>query len=480
MNDDHGSQSAERALARAYDEARGYLRGVCDDPAGVSIPQAEFRKRLGETLPETGEPADAVIAALVEAARGGIVPTAGGRFFGFVTGGSHPAGVAADWLTAAWDDAPGTPMAAPFACAVDGVVADWVLELLDLPRDAGVGVVTGASAGNVVGVAAARHALLEREGWDVEADGLFGAPPITVLIGADAHPTVRLALRLTGFGASRVVEVATDQDGAMRADAFAAALNAAQGPALVCAQAGQVNTGAIDPFAEIAPACRERGAWLHVDGAFGLWGRLVERARPRLEGVELANSWSADSHKFLNTPYDAGFAIVADAGVHVATMSATASYLPQEQGGRDPSHYVPELSRRGRATPIYATLRALGRAGVRDMVQGCCDHAARMRDLVTARDGVSCLNDVILNQAIFRFSAPGGDEAAADRITADVVARVVATGECWLQTAQWRGQTIMRLSVSSRATTQADIERSAAAILAAYDAALADAGALSG
>jgi glutamate/tyrosine decarboxylase-like PLP-dependent enzyme len=475
MSDEHGSKAAEAALARAYEAARKYLRDVHEASNHVAVTQSEVRARLGTILPEKGEPAEAVIAALIRAADGALAPTAGGRFFAYVIGGTHPAGVATEFLNAAWDDKPGTPLVTPFGCAVDGLVGEWVLELLDLPRESSVGIVTGASMGNFLGIAAARHALLKRTGWDVEAQGLFGAPPITVLISEEAHPTVLKALRFAGMGAQRVVAIGTDAQGAMRTDRVAAALAAASGPILVCTQAGNIMTGAMDPFAEIAPLCRQHGAWLHVDGAFGLWARVSPKLNRFIQGVELADSWATDAHKMLNTPYDAGFGIVRDSSAHLGAMDISASYLAQAAGARDPSRYVPELSRRARATPIYATIRALGRDGVREMIESCCAHARRMRDLLTARPGVACLNEVVFNQAIFRFSVSGraSDEAAADALTAEVATRARESGECWVQSSTWRNRTVMRFSVVDRATTAADIDRAAAAVLKAYDEAAA-------
>jgi glutamate/tyrosine decarboxylase-like PLP-dependent enzyme len=480
MSEEHGSRAAEAALARAYEAARAYLRGVHEASNHVAATQPEVRARLGTALPEKGEPSEAIIESLIRAADGALAPTAGGRFFAYVIGGTHPAGVAAEFLNAAWDDKPGTPLVTPFGCAVDGLVGEWLLELLDLPREASVGIVTGASMGNFLCIAAARHALLERVGWDVEAQGLFGAPPITVIIGEEAHPTVHKALRFAGLGAKRVVSIETDAQGRMRTDRVAAALAAAAGPTLVCTQAGNIMTGAMDPFAGIAPLCRERGAWLHVDGAFGLWARVSPELDRAIQGVELADSWATDAHKMLNTPYDAGFGIVRDPAAHLGAMDISASYLAQAAGARDPSRYVPELSRRARATPIYATIRALGRQGVREMIETCCAHARRMRDLLTARPGVACLNEVVFNQAIFRFSVPGraSDEAASDALTAEVARRARESGECWVQSSSWRNRTVMRFSVVDRATTVADIERAAAAVLKAYDTALRETGAL--
>jgi len=467
----HGTPASEAALARAYEGALAYLRTTRDQSTYVPVTQSEIRKRLGTKLPDKGEPSEKIMESLIEARKDATAPTMGGRFFAYVIGGTHPAGVASEILNAAWDDKPGTPLVSPFGCAIDGLVGEWVLELLDLPRESSVGIVTGASLGNFLCIAAARHALLKREGWDVEAQGLYGAPVIHVLISDEAHPTVHKSLRLAGLGAKRIIPIETDAQGAMRPDRLAAALKSVKGPVLVSSQAGNINTGAMDPYAEIGPMCRERGAWLHVDGAFGLWARVSPQLAGSIRGVELADSWATDAHKMLNTPYDAGFGIVRDAAAHTGAMDISATYLVQAEGARDPSRFVPELSRRARGTPIYATIRALGREGVREMIENCCANARRMRDLITKRAGVTCLNEVVFNQAIFRFAAPGtpGDDAAGDATTTRVATRVRESGECWVQSSQWRGRTVMRFSVSDRATTPADIERAAAAVLKAYD-----------
>ncbi len=472
MSEFFGDGDGAASLARAYERARDYLEKVDDLSLKLTTTQADIRARLGGPLNEEAQSSVEIVDALADAAEGAIAPTVGGRFFAYVIGGSYPVGMAADWLNVAWDDTPGTPLVTPFGHAVEAIVAQWVLDLLDLPRDASLGVTTGATMANFVGIAAGRHAVLKRIGWDVEADGPIGAPPITVIVGEEAHPTLLSALRFAGLGAKRNICVAVDDNGAMRADAFEEALANVDGPILVCAQSGNINSGAQDPFEKIAPLCRDAGAWLHVDGAFGLWARAAPDLAGSVAGVELADSWSTDAHKWLNTPYDAGFAIVRDAEAHVGAMAARASYLPQAEGARDCSHFVPELSRRGRATPIYATLRAIGRKGVSETVSRCCAHARKMRDLLTSRAGVECLNDVVLNQAAFVFH-PDDDAAssveAANAFTKDVVARVMETGVCWVQTSEWRGRTIMRFSVCNRSTTDEDIQRSADAILSAYE-----------
>ncbi|WP_370334903.1 aspartate aminotransferase family protein [Parvularcula marina] len=446
------------ALNLAHQESLRFLEALRDSPADAEIDQATARSRLVTDLPDTGLPDEDVIAELITAAKGGIPRQAGGRFFGFVMGGIHPAGVAADWLSSAWDDAPGTPLAAPFGCAVDRLAGEWALDLMDLPREASVGIVTGATMGNFVGACAARHALLRHEGWDVEAQGLFGAPEIHVVTG-DAHPTMLLALRMAGFGAARRHIVPLTEDGAIRADALAEVLAGLEGPILICSQAGHINTSAFDPFPEICALAKEHGAWVHVDGAFGLWAQASPALRHLTKGVELADSWSVDAHKLLNTPYDGAFAIVRDRDAHAGAMSLAASYLPQQEGARDPSHFVPELSRRARGTAIYATIRKLGRQGVADAIEKLCANTKLMAELLTAEDGITCLNDVVFNQAVFSFEGASPD---------DVALTVRQSGEAWVQAADWQGQRIMRCSVADHSTTEEDVERAASAIINAY------------
>lgn len=456
------------ALDIAYGYALRFLEEVRESPADASFDQAEARRRLGTSLPEHPTPDEVVIEEFATAAEGGIVPRMGGRFFGFVIGGIHPAGVAADWLSAAWDDPPGTPLASPFGCAVDAIVGEWALELLDLPREASVGIVTGATVGNFVCICAARHALLKRMGWDVEARGLYGAPEISVIISEDLHPTVTHGLRMAGFGAERVLKVVTNKSGAMREDSFESALSQASDPVLVCATAGQINTGHSDPFSTIAGLLRSRNAWMHVDGAFGLWAQVSPRTRHLTQGVSLADSWSVDAHKLLNTPYDGAFAIVRDKEAHAGAMSIQASYLPQPPGARDPSHFVPELSRRARGNAIYATIKALGRHGIREAIEGLHDNCLGMVRMLTEESGISCLNQVVFNQALFRMEDPSGDAGTSDRLTDAVALEVRESGEAWFQTADWRGQRVMRCSVSDHSTTAADVERAARAVVSAY------------
>jgi glutamate/tyrosine decarboxylase-like PLP-dependent enzyme len=371
-------------------------------------------------------------------------------------------------LTSAWGQNAGNHSAAPAASAAEAIAARWLVELLDLPRESSVGFVTGATVANFTCLAAARGEVLRRQGWDVDAQGLFGAPPITVLIGDDAHTTVFSALQFLGLGRDRVIRVATDEEGRIRPDAFVTALAAIDGPAIAILQAGQINTGAFDNFAELIPAAKAKGAWVHVDGAFGLWARACAAKRPLAVGIELADSWAMDGHKWLQTPYDCGYAIVRDELAHRRAMTIAASYLPLAQAGeRDPSHYVPELSRRARGFATWAMIKHLGRSGIAELVEKNCNAAAEIARMLAARSGIRVLNAVQLNQVIVQFG-DGLAPEAADRMTQDVIALLQKEGQVFVGGAQWRGRQVMRISVSNYQTDEDQAEIAAEAILAAY------------
>ncbi len=383
--------------------------------------------------------------------------TAGPRYFGFVVGGALPASAAADWLATAWGQNAALHALSPAAAAVEEVAGEWMLELLGLPRDASFGLPTGAGIGNAVGLAAARHAVLDRVGWDVETNGLFGAPDITVLIGEEAHATVLTALQVLGLGRGRVTRIGTDDQGRMLATEVRAAVAGTDGPLIACLQAGNVNTGAFDPVNDVADALSDHlNAWLHIDGAFGLWAATAPDLRHLVAGVERADSWSTDAHKWLNVGYDCGFVAVRDAVAHRAAMSATAPYLMRSEQ-RENWEWVMDSSRRARGFAVYAAIRSLGRAGVQSMVERCCSLARRMADELGAADGVEILNDVVLNQVLVRF----GDD---DR-TRDVIARVQQDGTAWMGGTTWLGMAAMRISVSNWSTTEADADLTVQSIL---------------
>lgn len=462
------SRDAHSVFEQAARYAAEYRRLVGE--AAPPLTYAAMRAVFDAPTPEVGAPPHEVIEDLVTRSTPGLRAMTGPRFFGWVIGASHPVGVAADWLTAAWGQNAGNHEASPAAAAAEAVAAKWLLDLLDLPRDASVGFVTGATVANFVCLAAARGAVLRRVGWDVEANGLFGAPPIHVLIGDDAHTSVFSALQFLGLGHDRVVRITTDMQGRMQAAGFARAIAACDGPAIVITQAGQLNTGAFDPIGDILPQARAHGAWVHVDGAFGLWARACSTTAHLAAGFEAADSWATDGHKWLQTPYDCGYAIVRDAEAHRNAMTIAASYLPAiAEGDRDPTHFVPELSRRARGFATWAMIRHLGREGISAMVAEHCRLASHMAETLSREPGIFVLNDVILNQVIVRFGSRDADETA-DRQTLDTIRRIQADGTCFAGGARWRDSSVMRLSVISAPTTEADINRSCAAITAAWRA----------
>lgn len=456
-----GLTDAEAAALRGAAEAAiAWRAGVADRPIGPAAGYAAALAGFGGPTPERpGEP-QAVVADLIAAAAPGLMGVPSPRFFGWVQGASHPVGVAADWLASAWGQNAPLAAASPAGAAAEEVAGRWALDLLDLPREAGFGLTTGATMANAVAMAAARNALLARTGWDVEAKGLFGAPEVTVIVGAEAHSTMFLGLRLIGFGAERVARVAVTDQGAMRADGLRAALAAARGPALVLAQAGHINSGAFDPFPEIVAAARETGAWVHVDGAFGLWARACPETRGLTEGIEGADSWATDGHKWLQTPYDCGLVMVRDAEAQRRAMGVSASYLPQG-AARDPGDFTPELSRRARGFALWATIRALGRAGIAGMVARNCRAARRIAAGLAAAPGLEVMNEVVLNQVA--VATQDGDAA-----TMALLARVQAGGRAFPSVGDWRGRAILRFSVSSGRCTEADADTAVEAVTGAW------------
>jgi glutamate/tyrosine decarboxylase-like PLP-dependent enzyme len=455
----------EQALETAAAHATRFLRGLPERPVAARAGVEELRARLGGPLPDgPSDPAE-VIAQLGELADDGLVASAGPRYFGFVVGGSLPAALAADWLAAAWDQNAGLFVLGPAAATVEDVAAGWLTELLGLPATATCGFVTGGLGANFGGLAAARNHVLARAGWDVERDGLIGAPPVEVVVGAERHVTIDVALRYLGLGSGRLRVVPADDQGRMDAAALPEVLAAVKGPTIVCAQAGNVNTGAFDPLPAICAAAHDHGAWVHVDGAFGLWAGASPALRHLVAGVEQADSMATDAHKWLNVPYDSGLVFVARPQAHLAAFAKVASYLMPAQGGeRDPDAFVPEASRRARGFPVWAALRSLGRQGVCDLVERCCGHARRFADALAAAPGVEVLNEVVLNQVLVRFPDAGGDH---DGRTREVIRRVQDGGTLWLGGTTWHGMAAMRISLSNWSTTDDDVDRSVAAILEA-------------
>jgi glutamate/tyrosine decarboxylase-like PLP-dependent enzyme len=439
------------------DYAADFVESLGRRPMRAEMDADQLLSTLGGPLPEHGLDARAVVASLVEAAEPGVVGIPAGRYFGFVIGGGVPAALAADWLTSTWDQNAGLYACGPSAAVVEEVARSWLVELLGLPPHVSIAYVTGCQMAHVTALAAARHHVLARAGWDVAADGVAGAPPIRVVVGAKRHVTVDRALRLLGIGASSLVVVPADDQGRMRVDELPAAL-ARSAPTIVCGQAGEVNTGAIDDLGAIADAAAEAGAWFHVDGAFGLWAAASPRLRHLVHGSERADSWATDCHKWLNVPYDSGLAFCAHPDVHRAALSVTASYLIQETQTRDAIDWTPEFSRRARGFAVYAAIRSLGRTGVAELVERCCANARRFASALEP-GGATILNEIVLNQVLVRF----GD---GER-TRDVIEQVQQDGTCWLSGTEWDGEHAMRISVSNWRTTPDDVDRAAAAILRA-------------
>jgi glutamate/tyrosine decarboxylase-like PLP-dependent enzyme len=452
---------SERELLRTTaDYAADFLGTLDDRPIRAEADVESLYAALGGPLPEDGIDPQAVIASLVEAAEPGVVGIPSGRYFGFVIGGAVPAALAADWLTSAWDQNAGLYAGGPAAAVVEEVARVWLTDLLGLPADVSVAYVTGCQMANVTALAAARHRVLARAGWDVERDRLAGSPPIRVVVGAKRHVTVDRALRLLGIGASSIVVVPADDQGRMRVEELP---DLAGPPTIVCGMAGEVNTGACDDLETIADAAEAGGAWFHIDGAFGLWAAASPRLRDLVRGSERADSWATDAHKWLNVPYDSGLAFCRDLDAHRAAISVYATYLVHaaDPRMRDEMDWTPEFSRRARGFAVYAALRSLGRRGVAEMVERCCENARRFAELLEA-GGATIVNDVVLNQVLVRF---GDDER-----TRDVIERVQADGTCWLGGTDWYGEHAMRISVSNWRTSADDVDRSAAAILSAATA----------
>lgn len=442
--------SREGLVLEAARRASVYLRGIDDRPVAPTPEAVSALHGLGGGLPD--EPADpgAVLALLDEIGSPATVANAGGRYFGFVNGGALPATLATNVLAAAWDQNAALRVMSPVSAAVEDIALEWVRDLLRLPAGVSGAFVTGATMANFTCLAAARHALLARQGWDVESDGLFGAPPFTVIVGEEAHASLFKALSLLGLGRARVVIAPTDSEGRLRADA----LPRVTAPALVCVQAGNVNTGSFDPIDQVCAMARESGSWVHVDGAFGLWAAVAPARAHLVDGNERADSWATDAHKWLNVPYDCGLAFIRETASAGAAMRLQAAYLPQGTE-REPMHWTPEASRRARGVEVWAAIKSLGRAGLADLVERTCRHAARFAAGLSAA-GYSVLNDVVLNQVLVSF----GD----DRLTQAVVDAVERDGTCWCGGTVWQGRHAMRISVSSWKTDADDVERSLEAI----------------
>jgi glutamate/tyrosine decarboxylase-like PLP-dependent enzyme len=449
-------------MQQVMDLARRYRERVGSEPVFPRVTVDELRARLGGPLPESGKAAAEVVAHLARGAEMGLVGSTGPRYFGFVIGGSLPVATAADWLTSAWDQNAGLYATSPAASVAEEVAAGWLRDLFGLPPKTSVGFVTGGGPANFAAMVIARHGILQRAGWDVEKDGLQGAPRVHVVVSDEAHATIFAALRMAGLGANTVKRVPTDAQGRMLASALPKVLAACDGQTIVCAQAGNVNTGSFDPLGEIAGLAHERGAWLHIDGAFGLWAAVSENLRHLVRGMERADSWAVDAHKWLNVPYDSGLVLCAHPQTHRAALGIRAEYLIQTEADRERDNFewTPEFSRRARGFAVYAAIQHLGRSGIADLVDRCCARARQIAGLLRGEPGVEVLNDVVLNQVLVRFHS-------SDEATRAVIDRVQRDGVCWLGGTTWHGMAAMRISVSNWSTTERDIEMSAESILKA-------------
>ncbi|NVO58094.1 aspartate aminotransferase family protein [Rhodobacteraceae bacterium B1Z28] len=446
-------------LRTGFAHAEAYRKGVSARSCGPERDYAEMLESFGEPLPERGQNGEAVISELVQKGEPGLTPMVHPRFFGWVLGGSDPVGVAADWLVSAWGQNAAFHESSPTASALEEIAGRWLLDILDLPGQAAVGFVTGATVANFTALAAARGAILRRSGWDPDADGLFGAPPITVFVGDDAHTSVFSALGYLGLGRNRVCRVRTDAQGRMEPTDLERRVDETAGPKIIIAQAGQINTGAFDPFPEIVNVAREAQAWLHVDGAFGLWARAHPSYNPLTTGVELADSWAVDGHKWLQTPFDSGYTIVRDTDALRQAMQIDASYLPPQTGeDRIPCFLVPELSRRARGVPTWAMLKTLGRDGIEELVDRHCSVAKQISARLDRISGVCVLNEVQLNQIIVEFGASDTTNEQRGMLTEAVITRIRDLGVIFVGGARWKGAWVMRISVICNATGPTEID----------------------
>ena len=443
------------ALERAFELASSYLAGVRSRPVWWRLSYEQMVERLRGPLQRESLPAEQVVAELADWADPGLAATGSGRYFGFVVGGAQPAALGADWLALAWDQNAGLLNLAPAASAAETVAAGWILELLDLPREAAVGFTTGATVSGFVCLGAARHRVLARAGHDVEARGLSGGPPVRILAGADRHSSIDLAVRYLGLGTDNVELVDTDEHGRIDVQNLRRRLSNGSGPTIVCLQAGEVHTGAFDPFAPAISAAREAGAWVHVDGAFGLWARAGNRARTLTEGVDAADSWSTDAHKTLNVPYDSGLAIVRDADAMVAAFGVHGDYL-MSGSTSDPHDKTPEMSRRARGFAVWAALRAMGTDGVAALPDRLHGRAVRMAEGIRRIEGARVHNEVVFTQVMASF----GD----DDQTEEVGRRLLADGTAAITPATWRGRKVQRISLSNWSTTEADVDATVEAL----------------
>ena len=453
------------ALERAYRHAVDYLAGLDTRSVATTKGLNDLRRALRMPLAARGAPPETIIDELAQATEGGHLGSASGRFFAWVIGGALPSALAADWLASTWDVNAGIYACGPAAAVVEEIAGEWIKDVLDLPRDASFALTTGCQLAHMTCLAAARHAVLRDVGWDVEADGLVGAPPLRVLATDQRHGSIERALRFLGIGTRALQALPTGEDGRLAASTLSGALAAARGPTIVILDAADLNVGAVDPFPELVPLAKAARAWVHVDGAFGLWARASPERRHLVEGVEQADSWATDAHKWLNTPQDSGIAIVRDRQAHKAAMTVSASYIAVGGEARDALDWTPDWTRRARGYAIYAALRELGREGLADLIDRCCRHSTALAHGIAALPGAEMVAAPTLNQGLVRFTAPrAGSEDDHDRRTDQVIGSINATGEAFFSGTTWRGRRAMRISVCNWRTSDSDVERAILAV----------------
>jgi glutamate/tyrosine decarboxylase-like PLP-dependent enzyme len=451
-----------KALDIAVTRAISHLEKLDQDSVAATANVATLRSRLAKPLNNGPLAADLVVDELARDVQGGLLGSAGGRFFGWVIGGVLPAALATDWMTSAWQQNAALYVCSPAASVVEEVVGDWLKELLTLPLDASFALVTGCQMAHVTCLAAARHALLAKRGWDVESQGLFGAPPIRILTSSEKHGSFERAVRLLGFGTSQIQLLPTDDEGRLLASALEEKLQGdANSPTLVLLQAGDINIGAYDDFSDLIPIAKKYDAWVHVDGAFGLWVAASMHLRHLVKGIEAADSWATDGHKWLNVPFDCGFAFVADSQSHRASMASRAAYLTHASDARDQMDWNPEWSRRSRCFATYAAIRQLGRDGIAELVERCCKHAHSIVTRIGALSGAEMLWEPTINQGLVRFldQSSNAAEEDHDRRTDAVIQEILKTGEAFFGGTTWRGRRAMRVSVCNWRTSDEDVER---------------------
>jgi glutamate/tyrosine decarboxylase-like PLP-dependent enzyme len=452
-----------KALEQAFHSARDWLDGLDERPVQACVETAALKSRFEGSLPEGGTPAADVVSHLVADTKDGLLGSAGGRFFAWVIGGGLDSALAADWLVSTWDQNAALYGCGPVTAVIEEVAGEWLKELFDLPREASFAFTTGCQLAHMTGLASARHALLKRDGWDVETKGLFSAPPITLLANAQKHSSIERAVRFLGLGTDAITPLETDQIGRILPQALERSLSELSGRAIVVLNAADLNVGAFDHFSELIPMARDAGAWVHVDGAFGLFARASRARRYLVEGIEMADSWATDGHKWLNVPYDCGIAIVRDKEAHKAAMTVSASYIEADYTARDQIDWNPEWSRRARGVPVYAALKELGRTGVESLIDRCCDHCLAIVEGIGALPGAEVLASPSLNQGLVRFSRPGATNEENDLYTDNVMTRINATGEAFFSGTSWQGRQAMRVSVVNWRTSEHDVQRAIAA-----------------